>query len=321
MNAKISKIGNEDKAHYNRHLQWNQHYRQADEAIELISSEIDSMDAIPEEEEKLWQETKAKWEEAKEQESSVREELSQCKQNVQREKSATQAEALAVQQRNERLQVRATKLNDQLERLRSATNHDQSERQRIKAEQAARATDRQQIEDRNREQIAQFQRSIQEVQYHTQQCRNQAQMLESAFHQPALVAAASPADRLTPEREASGTPAHPATSTVSGGFRFPAFSSQDYSTNVFGNRVPSRSETRPRSRSLLSNNSVYMDFPDQDSAPPIPPSRVMEATNERQFSGSSGSGSVGSYREPISPSLVGTPKKSPVGNRSSPVWN
>lgn len=318
LNAKISKIGSEDKAHYNRHLQWNQHYRQADEATALISSEIDAMGSVPEQDLEQWKKKKADWEEAKDLEARTREDLSLCKETTHREKAAVQAEAATTQQKRERLQSRRTKLIDQLDRVQSATNQDLDEKERRDAEENAKAADRQQMEEKSREQIATFQRSIQDAQYHTQQSWQQAQILESAFQQHQTLSTPGQTGRITPEGDMLGSN-HPP--TPMSGFRFPAFTAPEHSAPLLGNPLSLRHENRPRSTSLLSGNSVYTDFSDQDPAPPMPPSRAMEAVRGRQPSGSSGSGSIGSQRDLTSPVGGIAPKQSPVVKKSSPVWN
>lgn len=318
LNAKISKIGSEDKAQYNRHLQWNQHFRQADQAIAQISSEIDALGSVPEDDLDHWKNKKADWEESRELEASTREELLRSKESVQQEKSAVHAEAVTTQQKRERLQSRITKLNEQLDRVQSATNQGLDEKERREAEQTAKAADRQQIEERGREQLSSLQRSIQEVQYHTQQTWQQAQALESAHHQHQAMGSTGQTGRITPEGDLLGNN-HP--HTPISGFRFPAFTTAEHSAPLLGNHFSLRYENRPRSTSLLSGNSVYTDFSDQDPAPPMPSSRAMEAVRGRQPSGSSGSGSIGSQRDLMSPVAGTAPIRSPAVKKSSPVWN
>lgn len=323
--AKISKLGIDDKAHYNRQLQWNQHYRQADEAINLLSSEIDSLGGVPENDSQEWKEKKTMWEEFRDQQLNAREEVSRCKESAQREKSAVEAEVTMTQQKRERLHIRVTKLNDQRDRLHFATIQGLDEKERREAEQVAKATDRQLMDERSREQIATLYRSIQETQYHTQQAWQQAQVIENAFQPHPLLGTASQASGLTPEGELPGTNPHAPAPTVSS-FRFPAFPTPDHPTSLYSNLPSLRYETRPRSVSMLSGNSIYTDFSDQDPAPPMPSSRTMEAIRGRQPSGSSGnsgsgSGSVSSQRDQNSPAMGMAPKKSPVGKTSSPIWN
>lgn len=323
LHAKISKIGSEDKAHSNRHLQWNQHTRQADEAINLLSTEIEALGCIPENDSQQWKEKKALWDESKEQQSATRDDLIRCKESANREKSAVEAEATMTQQKRERLQIRNAKLNDQHDRLESATIQGLDEKERREAEQAAKAKDRLQMEERSQEHISNLYRSIQDTHNHSQQVWQQAQLIESAFQQQ-RVGSAGPVGRVTPEGDSSALNPHPPTSNMSG-FRFPPFATLDYPTAIHSPLPSLRHETRPRSISILSGNSAYTDFSDQDPAPPMPSSRAIETIRGRQPSGSSGSGSgsVGSQRDQVSPVIgKGTlPRKSPVGKRSSPVWN
>lgn len=322
LNGKISKLGGEDKAHSNRHLQWNQHIRVANEAITEISAEIDSLESVPENESKQWREQKEGWEQAKDRQVRTREDLFRHKEAAEREKSAALAEEVTTRQKRERLQSRGNKLNDQLDRLQSAAVQELDEQERKHQEHAALMADRRQIEERSREQIANLQRSIQEVQYHTQQTRQQAQMIESAFRQQHLLGATSQPGRRTPDRDPTGTTHYRPTSVS--GFRFPAFSTPEHAVPLLSNPLSLRQESRPRSTSLLSgSSSVYADFFDQDPAPPMPSSRAMETIRGQQPSRSSGSGSgsISSQRDPISPVGGSVPRRSSGEKRSSPIWN
>lgn len=291
----------------------------------MLSSEIDSLGVVPENDSKEWKKKKAMWEECRDRQLSAREEVSRCKEFAQREKSAVEAEATMTQQKRERLQIREAKLNDQRDRLQSATVQGLDEKERREAEQVAKATDRQHMDERSREEIAALCRSIQETQYHSQQSWQQAQLIENAFQPHPLMGAASQARAITPEGDLPGTNPHVSAPTASG-FRFPAFPTSDHSTSLHGTLPSLRYETRPRSVSMLSGNSVYTDFSDQDPAPPMPSNRTMYAIRGRQTSGSSGnsgsaSGSVSSQRDQNSPAMGIAPKKSPVGKTSSPIWN
>ncbi len=314
LQAKISKIAGEDKAHLNRHLQWNQHFRQADDAVASISNEIDAMGCIPENDSKHWKAKKADWEEGRDQQARSREQLFRCKESAYQERSSVQAEATSTQQKRERLHARSAKLNDQRERLQSATAQGLDERERKESEQAVKAKERQQIEERNHEQIAVFYRSLQEVQYQSQQSWHQARIVENAFHQQQMMGMSSETEPTTPEGDLPGT--NRLTSGTSG-FRFPPLGSPDLIRHT-----SLRHEVRPRSTSVLSGNSHYTDFSDQDPAPPMPTRNV--PVIDRQQSGSSGSsdrGSGGSQRDPTSPVVPTGIRISPLGKNGSPVWN
>ena len=318
--AKNYKLGSEDKAHQNRHLQWNQHTRQADEAVALLSGEIESMGCLPEDEINASKEQKAGWDEARTHQTAARDDLFGCKESAHQEKSSIHAEATSTQQKKERLLARKAKLNDQHEQLDSATSQGLDERDRKNSEQAAKDGERLDIEQRSVEQLAHCQRSILESRYMTQHTWHQAQLIESAFHEQQIMNAPAEERPITPEGDLPGTVPH---HTGASAFRFPAFGSPD---PLNGIRSQSgsfrRSDNRPRSTSILSGNSLYGDFEDQDPAPPIP-ARAVEVIRERgrkQSGGSgSGSGSSGSQRDPASP-IVGSAALMTPGKRS-PVWN
>ncbi|KAL9044693.1 MAG: hypothetical protein Q9214_002187 [Letrouitia sp. 1 TL-2023] len=320
LNGKIAKISGEDKAHSNRHLQWSQNYKQADEAVASISSEIESMGSIPEEDLEQWRAMKLSWEEGKGLQQSAQEDFFRCKDAAHQEKLAVQAEASTTVQKRERLQARRTKLNDQHDRLLTATTEGLNEKGRREAEQAAKATERHLIEEKSSEQMATISKAIEEIQYQTLQVSQQAEVLSSAFqpHQPQHgFNTGVDFDNMLPEGKLPGTGNQPSgTSRV----RFPGLGSRD-SFGLQNNPTSYRNENRPRSTSLLSGSVQGTDFLDQDPAPPMPSSQAMRMIRSRQQSGSSGSGSGGSQRDPTSPvSAIGT-RMSPVVKKGSPVWN
>ena len=296
--------------------------RQADEAITLISNELDSMNSIPEDDVKDWQQAKHDWEVEKGHQDKTREELFRCKEVAWQERSAVQAEGTSTQQKRERLTTRGTKLNEQRQRLLSATAEGLNEKERREAEIAAKAADRRQFEERSQEQVTNMQRSIQEAQLNAQQAWQQVQALQSAHQQQQLMNAAID-EPITPEGDIPGTGMP--SSTAPSGFRFPGFVSNDYATMRGGSSTAFRHDIRPHSTSLLSGgNSTYADFDDQDPAPPMPSLRPIGKLRGRQESGSSGSGSgsgsSSSQRDPTSPA-VGGMRMSPSEKRGSPVWN
>lgn len=316
--AKISKLGGEDKAHLNRHLQWNQHTRQADEAVASLSWEIESMGCLPEDEIRVSKERKAGWDEARTHQTATRDDLFRCKESAHQVKSSIHAEATSTQQKKERLVARKSKLNDQHDRLESATSQGLDERQRKNSEQAAKDVERLQIEHRSVDQMAHCRQTIQDSRHVTQQIWHQAQTVESAFHEQQMKSTPDEERPITPEGDLPGTVPHHSGAPA---FRFPAFGSPDPPNGIRSHSGSFRhSDNRPRSTSMLSGNSVYADFEDQDPAPPMPP-RAVEVIRERgrKQSGGSGSGSSGSQRDPASP-IVGSAALLSPGKRS-PVWN
>ena len=321
--SKVSKLAGEDKAHTNRHLQWNQHTKQADEAVNSITGEIESLGCIPEDDLKMSREKKVAWDEARNGQSLARDALFRTKESAHREKSAVQTETITAQQKRERLHGRKTKLNEQHERLESATSQGLDEKLRKNSEQAAKDLERLQMEQRCRESMTNFQQILQESRYQAQQAWHQSRIVEGAFHEQQMMANSQEERPITPEGDLPGTVLH---QTPAPGFRFPAFGSPDHPNGLRSHSGSLRhNDHRPRSTSLLSGNSVYADFEDDDPAPPMP-ARAVEVIRERGrkqsgCSGSgSGSGSSGSQRDPASPLVGNAVQMSPVGKRS-PVWN
>lgn len=317
-NAKISKLGGEDKAHLNRHLQWNQHTRQADEAVMSLSGEIESMGCLPEDEISLSKEKKAGWDEARTQQTATRDELFRRKESAHQENSSIHAEATSTQQKKERLLARKSKLNDQYGRLESATSQGLDERQRKNSEQAAKDEGRLRFEKDCLDQLNYEKQKFEEHQYVTQQARHRAQMIEGAFNEQQMMSEPDRERSITPEGDLPGTVAHHSGAAA---FRFPVFATPNPPNGVRSHSGSFRhSDSRPRSTSMLSGNSVSVDFEDQDPAPPMP-ARAVEVIRERgrKQSGGSGSGSSGSQRDPASPVVGGAALMSP--GKRSPVWN
>lgn len=318
LNSRIVKIGVDDKAQHSRQLQWNQHIRQADEAIAAMSNELDSMDSIPQDDTEQWTETKREWERGKSQKNKAREELLRCKETAHEERSAVQAEGTSTQQKRDRLTTRGTQLNEKHQRLMSATAQGLSERERREAEVAAKAADRRQFEERSQEQVTQIQKSIQEVQVSAQQAWQQVHVFSSA-HQRQQSMNAAIDEPIIPQGDIPGAVAPP-TSMAASNFRFPGYASTEQPTMRGGSSTTFRYDVRPRSTSVLSGNSVYADSDDQDPAPPMPSLKPIAKFRGRQESGSSGSGSGSSQRDPMSPAFGGV-RMSSTEKKGSPIWN
>lgn len=317
LNSKINKLGAEDKAHTNRHLQWNQLTRQADEAVVAISSEIDSLGCVPEEDVQQAKGTKAIWDEVRSTQTSARGEVLHSKEEAQKEKSSVQNEVTTSQQKRERLTARKSKLHDQHERLNSVTAQGMDEKHRKNSEQATKDLERFQIEQNFAEQLQGLIRATQETRYFTQRIWNQQQAIEAAFHQHQMQGSMAPEIErpLTPEGDLPGTNPQNASSTT---FRVPAFGSPDNPGAALRSHSGSlrHGSTRPRSTSGLSGSSLHADFDDQDPAPPMPP-RAVEVIKERgqmhSRNSGHGSGSSGSQRDPASPVGIQGMQVSPVG--------
>ena len=255
----------------------------------------------------------------KDEDSISRQDFSQSKDIAQREQSTVQNEASVTQQKRDRLMGRKAKLNDQHDKLESATTQGLDEKERKDSEQSARDLERLHFEQGGHEQISNYQRAVQDSLALKQQIFQQAQIAENAYYEQKLVDNSSNERPVTPEGDIPGTVPHHANAPA---FRFPTFGSPDQTGNLRSISGSLRhNDSRPRSTSMRSGNSVYADFEDEDPAPPMP-TRAVEMIRERgrKRSGGSGSGSSGSQRDPASPLIGSVAQMSPVGKRS-PVWN
>lgn len=323
LNDRMNKVGNNDRGLLNRQLQQSQHMRQADDAINLISDELESYAKLPLDEPQDWQQQKSIWENGRSVQAKIREDLLHFKQINHRDHAALQTEALTTTQKRERLQHRAAKLSDQLNRLQSSAMAGTSGKERHFSEYNAKNSQRHQMEAHLQEQLSNLVRGFHELQYRGRNTWQQIQALEQAYEQQAIMASQSPLSDsrpITPEGDLPGI--HPA-STNSTGFRFPSFSTPESLASLpNGHGVHSgfRNEgSRARSTSLLSGNSVYTDF-DDDIAPPMPPlmnrgvgSLSGMGMGRKGSASGSGSGSSGSGGQ--SPRL----RKGVVGDRGSPL--
>ena len=302
-NSKLAKIAAEDKAHHNRHMQWNQQTRQADEAHAAMSTELASIGCIPEEEQTQWNLRKSDLETAKEQKFNVQTDISRYEESVEQEKAAFQTEAANTMQKRERLTARATKLQEQLQRLQSANAQGLDEKERREAELAAKAQDRRQSDERTQAHLNSFKKSIGEVQRNIQQDMQQIQDFSNAYNQQQIINAALDTSTV-PATEYPSTVIPPSAAT---GFNFPALGYPEQAT-IRSKSASLRHDVRPRSTSLLSNgNSGPNDFDDQDPAPPMPPTKTVGIMSGRKPNESaSGNGIL---------------RLSPTSKSGSPVWN
>ncbi|KAI4206170.1 MAG: hypothetical protein LQ346_001231, partial [Caloplaca aetnensis] len=226
LNASITKANEFERSQTNRQLQLSQHSKQADEALNSLAAEIETVSNIPKEQMEEWTAKKAAWEEQQKQLEAAKEACQRCKAATFQEKQAVEAEASSTQQKRDRLQGRKSKLSEQYERLRSANSHDLDEKGRKEAEQSARLAGRRQIEERIHEQINMVSRTIQETQFHTQQLAQQSEMLANAFHVQQNMGLVTDNEQGFAECDLSvvGSQGSPSSGL---GFRFPTFSSPE----------------------------------------------------------------------------------------------
>ncbi|KAL9028908.1 MAG: hypothetical protein Q9196_002787 [Gyalolechia fulgens] len=325
LSASITKQNDTERSQSNRQLQLSQSTKQAEESFTSLSSEIELVSQIPDDEMEDWKAKKGAWEDCQKQLDTVKEDYQRCKTAAHQERQAIEAEASSTQQKRERLQGRKAKLSEQYDRLQSANTQDLDEKGRKEAEHSARIASQRQVEEKANEQVATVSRTIQETHHHTQQLLQQVEMLANAFQMQQNVGLTNDHDAGLVEGNTLGAVAQGSSSSSGLGFRFPAFTSVENGSIHNGSGPFRQDAQRPRSSSLLAGSTPYSDFLDQDPAPPMPSNQAMRLIRGRQQSGSSGSGSGsgsnGSQRDPASPVSALGNRKSPIVKKGSPVWN
>ena len=323
LNAKIAKLSSEDRSHTNRHMQWSQNIKQAEDSVMAIDQELATLEKIPEDESETHRQKRERWQTAKQQESRAADGLAQGRENAQREMSAIQNEATSARQKKERLQARKAKLSDQLEKLESEAASSGPVTGRRDSPKTAKDSKRLQLEKEVQTQIKTLTQEFYESRHSVEQLTSQLQQLENAYQEQIMLANANreQGERpLTPEGDLPGENPLNAPSAVP---RIPAFGTPE-SGGLRSHSGSLRQADRFRSSSLQSGNSNYADFDDQDPAPMPPmPSRAVEAIREaRTRSGGSLGGSSGSnsQRDPASPVGGNRVQDSPLGKKA-PIWN
>ena len=324
---RLNRVSAAEKTLQTRKIQQNQHMRQAEDAIVSLSDEVEIIEKSPEDDLSDWKQAKSTWEEQKASHTELKEKLAQLKAKNLREISALEADAMSAQQKHERLQQRSAKLVDQHDRLETSNAQGLDEKERQAQEQRAKQAERDQIEISYRGELHQLARKVSELQYRARQAAQQSQVLETAYEQQQLMTAQYPYSTAsrpsTPEGDLPGTnPPSASGASNSTNFRFPSFGSPESLLPINGSASyshaypyqpshsqqlpqhqylpnqhltfhPEASNNRVRSLSMLSGNSIYTDFSDQDPAPPMPTRSMVEEMRAQRGSnsGSSGGGS------------------------------
>ncbi|KAG8526765.1 uncharacterized protein KY384_008194 [Bacidia gigantensis] len=323
LNGKISKLVSEDRSHSNRHLQWNQSMKQADEAVVALTDEIEALDRIPDEEQEIFKEKKAQKEAINNQRDALRTALLRAKDSTQRAKVAVQTEAHTAHQKKERLLARRSKLDDQCEKFESTMLEGLNDKERKDSKQALKDLQRANVEQQLHERMATFNQAWHDSRSTLGQYISQARLFENAYHEQQMIANSVHAMQQRPLTPEGDLPGENPQSAAAAAHHLPMFGTPDSAGGLRSHSGSFRqNHDRQRSSSLLSNNSNYVDFEDLEPRPPMP-SRAIEAIRgARKQSGGSAGGSSGSssQRDPASPVVVNNNRDSPVGKKN-PVWN
>ncbi|KAI9668697.1 MAG: hypothetical protein M1829_005310 [Trizodia sp. TS-e1964] len=309
-NARLATCGSSDDKQRQRGMQIRQLIRQAEDASEAISAQVDILSGSPGQGYGDWKDQKSNWEAEKSRQSIKQEGLAQFRSNIEREMKTIKSEATNLLQKRDRLQARLARIHEQYERINNANIQGLDEKERKAAEDATKEAERlnrEQLWMDNTNTLGQY---VHETHSRTQQVWQQVRSIEVAYQQQQrqIHEHMFPISPTTPEGNIPGTVPLNSQHSRFGGFAFPpsALSLQPVS---FSRPESLKVEGRGRSDSMRSAASGISDFSDADPAPPMPSdtkAMVNYKVGRRVKSDGSGSGSgsvsgSGSLQDPTSP--------------------
>ena len=301
-----SKYANADDKLQSRHLQHTQHIRQADDSMTAITEELEFYETVPEDETRKWSEQRASWEAIRKEQTQAREDLYRTKEQNTRVHTSAQADYLSAGQKRERLQHRVTRLTNQHNNMLSSSPSAPLEQLRSNSDQSTKHNGRYQIEYNYQESINQLNRNYQDATYRLRSVTEHCNALKHAAEQASFQALVqnrqhiSGSRPITPEGELPGTYPVPSSVGSTSLSRYAPYGSpephQMSIANGYGNgnaTVHLRdSNNRARSASVLSGNSLYEDFDDEEFLPVIAGRFGGMVKEGSDGSGESGSGNA-----------------------------
>ncbi|KAJ5971953.1 uncharacterized protein N7479_001871 [Penicillium vulpinum] len=251
--------GNDENRQKQRSLQLERNIRQTEEATAVLEVQLDSMEAVPEEEMEEWSAHKADFEREVEAFNATKEEVTAARAAAAQQVAALELELTQAIQKRERLQGRRTRVNEQYERIISANAQGLNERERRAAEQFAREQDQSKMELNFHEQFASISQSVQDFQLRTSQLWQQASAIEQSIQQQQqqMLLESGP---LTPEGNLPGTNPMPETSA-------PAFNASTTSASSARSLLGSLGFPPTRSSPLHISSSPVHEMPSNPTSP------------------------------------------------------
>ncbi|KAK5156446.1 hypothetical protein LTR04_005629, partial [Oleoguttula sp. CCFEE 6159] len=299
LRARLSSSGGNDERLRQRSLQIQQHYRQAEDAVKALESDVEAQGEIPEDETNAFTAKKDSWEASCNAKAAAQKVLDEARAEADRQISHLSSELTLAQQKRERLQARLTKLKEQHDRLLSANAQDHEMRMQRAQKRAADIAGFQRAERDYLVAIEQLEQQAQTYHISTSSIVSQVTQLENlSFHQQQHSSSGS--TPRTPEGNLPGTTTTTTAAAAAGPrhqkqpFQFPGLEPQP--EHPTSNPASLYREGRGRSSSMLSGASGLtddLDFPASTNSDGRPGQYGHEA--ERQGSeGGSSSGSGGS---------------------------
>jgi hypothetical protein len=292
LSSNIASSGSSDDRLRQKVQQSNLHMKQAEEALESITAELEALERLPEDDYREYKSARAAWQSERDMHKASRAAFESDKGDSDRQLAALNSELSTIQQKRERMQVRIAKLAGEHERITDANARGLDEAQRKEREREAREFDRQQSEAMWMDRFETLEPQIQTMQA-------TAQALWENFHAMQQVEYMAQQQQHSPD-SSMGNLAYDHSENPSWPWNPPGFNVNPY---VPTSMPPASQLVMPRSRgrssSMLSNVSGFT----QSSTDEMPLSMQMPISRDTaeaidreraRYNGSgAGSGSAG----------------------------
>ncbi|PQE19038.1 ubiquitination network signaling protein [Rutstroemia sp. NJR-2017a WRK4] len=255
LNSSIASSGGNDDRLRQKVQQVKLHMKQAEDAIETLTNEIEAVDKLPSiSNDSSYMSAKAAYRKQKELHEKAKSEFNQFKASAEQSIASLTAELTTIVGKCERMQARSTKLSEQQERIAEANAKGLDEQQRRERERAAKEEDRRRKETSLIEQENNYQNLNAVL---NEQLLQLCHMMEKAREtmQQEVIASSAP---WTTEASMSGFPAYAP---------IPAMQSNFINSSMLG-AMGSTPRRRGRSSSMLSNESGFTQGSDDDNTNP-----------------------------------------------------
>ncbi|KAI5286760.1 hypothetical protein KEM52_001873, partial [Ascosphaera acerosa] len=175
------KSASDENKQRQRILQLERTIKQTEEQIQALAQRVKDCENVPELERAEWRRARSRFDSEMERLAELRRELDQSRKASNEQVAAAEAEFNTSVQKRERLQARAARLTEQLERITVANEKGMNERERHAADQLAREQERAAIEAGFLDQITLLTNSVHDYQGRTASLWSQANAIDQAF--------------------------------------------------------------------------------------------------------------------------------------------
>lgn len=320
--AIASSGGNDDRLRQ-KVQQSNLHMKQAEEALVTLQTQIESLTAIPTDDDSEYKCCKAAYHSQKDEYKHSRNDFNATKEADERDIQTLASELTSLQQKHERIQARIVKLQGEHERITDANAKGLDEAQRKAHEQERKIAERAQMEMMLHERLHTLNEEIENLVPNLQTLTAAVHSMQQVEAEMYAAQAGSPTTQAPPgygdipeglPTSASAYPWNPAPNTA-GLYAHPA-----YGPAMQSSSSQQGIYRRGRSSSMLSNVSGFT----QSSSEGVMQQRwgqedKSEYTERKDSSGSGSSSGPGSARDPKSP--IGNGNGNAKGKMAANPWN